>query len=77
MGGWPDTQHKDRAQPNGRRCRHGDRPSLLEQSATDPVSARILPPGLAEYLIPTHADAPRIDITFIDESDTEINPLGS
>jgi xanthine dehydrogenase YagR molybdenum-binding subunit len=50
----------------------------LEQTATDPVSARILNPGLAEYLIPTHADAPpRIDITFVDETDTEINPLGS
>jgi xanthine dehydrogenase YagR molybdenum-binding subunit len=52
--------------------------ALLEQTATDPVSARILNPGLAEYLIPTHADAPpRIDITFVDETDTEINPLGS
>jgi len=52
--------------------------ALLEQTATDPLSARILNPGLAEYLIPTHGDAPpRIDITFVDESDTEINPLGS
>jgi len=52
--------------------------ALLEQTATDPLSARILNPGLAEYLIPTHRDAPpRIDITFVDESDTEINPLGS
>jgi xanthine dehydrogenase YagR molybdenum-binding subunit len=52
--------------------------ALLEQTATDPDSARILNPGLAEYLIPTHADAPpRIDITFVDETDTEINPLGS
>jgi xanthine dehydrogenase YagR molybdenum-binding subunit len=52
--------------------------ALLEQTAIDRTSARLVNPGLAEYLIPTHADAPpRIDITFIHELDTEINPLGA
>jgi xanthine dehydrogenase YagR molybdenum-binding subunit len=51
---------------------------VLEQTLTDPRSARILNPGLAECLIPPHADGPPgIDITFIDEDDAEINPLGS
>ena len=51
--------------------------ALLETSAVDRRSARLLNPGLNEYLIPTHADVPEIDITFVDEQDLEINPLGA
>lgn len=43
--------------------------ALLEGSATDPNTARLLNPGLNEYLIPTHADAPPISVTFIEEHD--------
>ena len=50
--------------------------ALLEASATDRHTARLLNPGLNEYLVPTHADVPPIDVTFIDEEDVEINPLG-
>jgi xanthine dehydrogenase YagR molybdenum-binding subunit len=50
--------------------------ALLEASTTDRRTARLLNPGLNEYLIPTHADAPPIDVTFVEEHDTEINPLG-
>jgi xanthine dehydrogenase YagR molybdenum-binding subunit len=50
--------------------------ALLEASTTDRRTARLLNPGLNEYLIPTHADAPPIDATFVEEHDTEINPLG-
>ena len=32
--------------------------ALLEASATDPRTARLLDPDLNEYVIPTHADAP-------------------
>lgn len=51
--------------------------ALLEASATDPHTARLLNPGLNEYLIPTHADAPPIDVIFVDEHDPDISPLGS
>jgi xanthine dehydrogenase YagR molybdenum-binding subunit len=51
--------------------------ALLEATTTDPPSARLLNPGLNEYLIPTHADAPLIEVQFVDEHDAEINPLGS
>jgi xanthine dehydrogenase YagR molybdenum-binding subunit len=51
--------------------------ALLEASATDQATARLLNPGLNEYLIPTHADAPPIDVTFVDEHDPDISPLGS
>jgi xanthine dehydrogenase YagR molybdenum-binding subunit len=51
--------------------------ALLEGSATDPATARLLNPGLNEYLIPTHADAPPINVTFIEEHDPRISPLGS
>jgi xanthine dehydrogenase YagR molybdenum-binding subunit len=50
--------------------------ALLEASTTDRQTARLLNPGLNEYLIATHADAPPIDVTFVEERDTEINPLG-
>jgi len=50
--------------------------ALLEASATDRHTARLLNPGLNEYLVPTHADVPPIDVTFVDEEDFEINPLG-
>jgi xanthine dehydrogenase YagR molybdenum-binding subunit len=39
-------------------------------------TARLLNPGLNEYLVPTHADVPPIDVTFVDEHDSEINPMG-
>jgi xanthine dehydrogenase YagR molybdenum-binding subunit len=50
--------------------------ALLEASVTDRETARLLNPGLNEYLVPTHADVPPIDVTFVDEHDSEINPLG-
>jgi xanthine dehydrogenase YagR molybdenum-binding subunit len=51
--------------------------ALLETSAVDRRTARLMNPGLNEYLFPTHADVPQIDITFVDEDDPEINPLGA
>jgi xanthine dehydrogenase YagR molybdenum-binding subunit len=51
--------------------------ALLEGSAIDRSSARLMNAGLNEYLIPTHADVPRIDIAFVEEDDPEINPLGA
>jgi hypothetical protein len=47
------------------------------QAGSAPATARLLNPGLNEYLIPTHADAPPISVTFIEEHDPDISPLGS
>ena len=33
-------------------------------------------PDLAEYHVPVNADVPDIDITFVDEEDPYVNPLG-
>jgi xanthine dehydrogenase YagR molybdenum-binding subunit len=50
--------------------------ALLEATTTDRETARILNPGLNEYLVPTHADVPPIDVAFIEERDENINVLG-
>jgi Molybdopterin cofactor-binding domain len=50
--------------------------ALLEGTITDRPTARILNPGLNEYLVPAHADVPPIDVEFIEEHDEEINVLG-
>lgn len=43
--------------------------ALHEETLTDPRSGRIVGPKLAEYLIPTHADVPLIEIVMVDEVD--------
>ena len=50
--------------------------ALLEATTTDRDTTRILNPGLNEYLSPTHADVPVIDVAFIEEHDGKINVLG-
>lgn len=50
--------------------------ALLEATTTDRTMARILNPGLNEYLIPAHADVPVIDVAFVEDRDDQINVLG-
>ena len=50
--------------------------ALLEATTTDLATARILNPGLNEYLIPANADVPVIDVAFVEERDEQINVLG-
>jgi xanthine dehydrogenase YagR molybdenum-binding subunit len=33
--------------------------------------------NLADYIVPVNADAPQIDVTFLDYPDTKLNPLGA
>jgi xanthine dehydrogenase YagR molybdenum-binding subunit len=34
-------------------------------------------PNFAEYAVPVHPDAPQVmDVTFVDEHDPHVNPLG-
>jgi xanthine dehydrogenase YagR molybdenum-binding subunit len=51
--------------------------ALMEHSVVDPRNGRVTNANFAEYAVPVHADAPPImDVTFVEEHDPYVNPLG-
>jgi xanthine dehydrogenase YagR molybdenum-binding subunit len=51
--------------------------ALMEHSVVDGRNGRVPNANLAEYRVPVHADAPEVmDVTFVDEHDPHVNPLG-
>jgi len=51
--------------------------ALMEHSVVDVRNGRVANGNLAEYAVPVHADAPPVmDVTFVDENDPHVNPLG-
>jgi xanthine dehydrogenase YagR molybdenum-binding subunit len=50
--------------------------ALHEETTTDHRFGRFMNHNLAEYHVPVNADVPTIDVIFVDEKDTEVNPLG-
>lgn len=50
--------------------------ALMEATLPDPRTGAWMNPSLLEYLLPVNADAPEVDITFIEEPDNIVNPLG-
>jgi xanthine dehydrogenase YagR molybdenum-binding subunit len=51
--------------------------ALMEHSIMDARNGRVANANLAEYPVPVHADAPPVmDVTFIEEDDPHVNPLG-
>ncbi|MBV9328390.1 MAG: xanthine dehydrogenase family protein molybdopterin-binding subunit [Chloroflexi bacterium] len=51
--------------------------ALMEHAAVDARSGRVPNANLAEYAVPVHADCPPVmDVTFLDEHDPHVNPLG-
>jgi xanthine dehydrogenase YagR molybdenum-binding subunit len=50
--------------------------ALLEDTLIDPRNGRYMNAELDEYHLPVHADVPAIDVTFIDEKDEHVNPIG-
>ena len=51
--------------------------ALMEHAVVDPRNGRVPNANLAEYPVPVHADAPaEMDVTFVDEHDPHVNPLG-
>lgn len=46
--------------------------ALMEQVPVDPDTAR----PLGEYYVPTHADLPAFDISFVDSPDYGLDPIG-
>jgi xanthine dehydrogenase YagR molybdenum-binding subunit len=50
--------------------------ALFERTRFDSRSARIMNANLGEYLVPTNADIPDIDVSMIESDDPHINPAG-
>jgi xanthine dehydrogenase YagR molybdenum-binding subunit len=51
--------------------------ALFEESQLDLASGRFVNANLAEYHVPVNADVGEIEVLFVDEVDTHINPLGA
>ncbi|MET9626570.1 xanthine dehydrogenase family protein molybdopterin-binding subunit [Lentzea sp. NPDC006480] len=51
--------------------------ALLEATEVDHATARFSNANLASYLVPVHADIPRIDVAFVDRPDPVISGLGA
>lgn len=51
--------------------------ALMEHSVVDGRNGRVSNANFAEYAVPVHADAPPVmDVTFVEERDPHVNPLG-
>ncbi len=50
--------------------------ALMENTLMDPRTGRIMNADLAEYHVPVNADIPVLDVTFLDEVDPYVNPVG-
>ncbi|GAA3112792.1 xanthine dehydrogenase family protein molybdopterin-binding subunit [Streptomyces rectiviolaceus] len=50
--------------------------ALLEATHMEPGTGRWANASLGEYLVPVNADAPEIDVDFVEVEDTVVNPLG-
>ncbi|MFC4372876.1 xanthine dehydrogenase family protein molybdopterin-binding subunit [Nocardia halotolerans] len=51
--------------------------ALLEESVFDPRCGQVVNHDLAGYHIPVNADIGEIDVSWIDEPDPHVNPMGS
>jgi xanthine dehydrogenase YagR molybdenum-binding subunit len=51
--------------------------ALFEETVYDPRFGAPINNNLADYMVATNADAPEIDVTFLDYPDLVINPLGA
>ncbi len=51
--------------------------ALFEQTVYDPRSGAPINSNLADYMVATNADTPRMDVTFLDYPDTYLNELGA
>jgi xanthine dehydrogenase YagR molybdenum-binding subunit len=51
--------------------------ALLERTILDPRDGRIANASLAEYLVPVNLDIGSLEVSFLDEEDPYVNPLGA
>jgi xanthine dehydrogenase YagR molybdenum-binding subunit len=50
--------------------------AMFEETILDRRTGRYLNAELDEYHLPVNADVPHIDVTFVDEHDPHVNPIG-
>jgi xanthine dehydrogenase YagR molybdenum-binding subunit len=50
--------------------------ALHEETLIDHALGRVMNANIAEYHVPVHADVHDIEVMFVDEPDSIINPLG-
>jgi xanthine dehydrogenase YagR molybdenum-binding subunit len=50
--------------------------ALEEETLVDPRTGRYINADLAEYHVPVNADIGQLDVTFVDEVDPYVNPIG-
>lgn len=50
--------------------------AIMERTVLDKRDGRPVNAHLADYLVPVNLDMPRMDIHFVEEEDTIVNPLG-
>ncbi|HUC19595.1 MAG TPA: xanthine dehydrogenase family protein molybdopterin-binding subunit [Acetobacteraceae bacterium] len=50
--------------------------ALMEQTVLDPRDGRRMNASLADYLVPVNLDIGDLDVVFIPEEDSRVNPLG-
>jgi xanthine dehydrogenase YagR molybdenum-binding subunit len=50
--------------------------ALFEKARYDARTARIMNATLADYLVPTHADIPDLELILVPDDDTRVNPAG-
>ncbi|MEA3119520.1 MAG: xanthine dehydrogenase YagR molybdenum-binding subunit, partial [Paraburkholderia sp.] len=51
--------------------------ALFEETNYDTRSGAPINRSLADYVMTTHADSPKIEVTFLDYPDFALNPLGA
>lgn len=51
--------------------------ALFEKTTYDPRNGAPINSNLADYVVATHADAPALDVTFLNHPDTVFNELGA
>lgn len=51
--------------------------ALFEETQYEPRHGKAINSNLADYVMTTHADAPQIDVLFLDYPDTKLNALGA
>jgi xanthine dehydrogenase YagR molybdenum-binding subunit len=51
--------------------------ALLENTVYDPIHGKVVNHNLSEYLVPTNADVPKMDVFFVDEPDDKVNDIGA
>lgn len=50
--------------------------ALMESTALDPRDGRIVNAHMADYVVPVNLDIANIDVSFVEENDPHVNPLG-